>query len=86
MKVDMSLLGARLRSARQAAGLSQTALAARAEVDLGNLNELEHGRKPSVRLDTMVALAEALGRTLDYFTGRCPILDVPPKRRKRVAV
>jgi len=86
MKVDMPLLGARLRSARRAAGLSQTALAARAEVDLGNLNELEHGRKPSVRLDTMVALAEALGMTLDYFAGRCPIRDAPPTRRRRASV
>ena len=68
-KLDMRLLAERLRTAREAQGLSQTALAARAGLNLGNVNELEQQRKASVRADTIVALAAALGVSSDFLLG-----------------
>jgi transcriptional regulator with XRE-family HTH domain len=44
-------------------------LAAQTGLDLGNVNELEHGRKAGARLETMVALAQALDVSLDYLAG-----------------
>jgi transcriptional regulator with XRE-family HTH domain len=53
-------IGARLRAARDACGLSLSALADRAGVGKGSLSEIEHGtRNPT--LSTLYALAGALG-------------------------
>ena len=81
-KLDMRLLAERLRTLREAHGLSQTALAARADLNLGNVNELEHQRKSGVRADTIVALADALHVSTDYLLG---VTDtpVPPQKRPR---
>jgi DNA-binding Xre family transcriptional regulator len=80
-KLDMGLLAERLRTAREHQGLSQTALAERAELNIGNVNELEHQRKPGVRADTILALAEALHVSADYLLGRSDD-PTPPKRRR----
>ena len=69
VKLDMRLLAERLRALREAQGLSQTALAARAALNLGNVNELEQQRKASVRADTIVALASTLGVSSDVLLG-----------------
>jgi transcriptional regulator with XRE-family HTH domain len=80
-KLDMRLLAERLRAMREAHGLSQTALAARADLNLGNVNELEQQRKTSVRADTIVALADTLHVSADYLLG---LTDTPaPKKRPR---
>jgi transcriptional regulator with XRE-family HTH domain len=80
-KLDMRLLAERLRAMREAHGLNQTALAARAGLNLGNVNELEQQRKTSVRADTIVALADALNVSADYLLGRT---DTPtPRQRPR---
>ena len=85
-KLDMRLLAERLRTVREAQGWSQTALAARAGLDLGNVNELERQQKPSVRADTIVALADALHVSTDYLLGRTDETTPPPKRpRPRTA-
>lgn len=55
----------RLREARLKAGLSQSQLAERAGVALQSLQRLEHGRSPDPRLSNVVALAHALGVTVD---------------------
>jgi transcriptional regulator with XRE-family HTH domain len=81
-KLDMRLLAERLRAMREAHGLSQTALAARADLNLSNVNELEQQRKSSVRADTIVALAEALGVSTDYLLGRIDD-PTPPQKRSR---
>jgi transcriptional regulator with XRE-family HTH domain len=77
--LDMHLVGARIRTARDALGVSQTALAARAGLNLGNLNEIEQGRKKSVYAETIVALADALRVSADYLLGRTDT-PAPPKR------
>ena len=79
-KLDMHLLADRLRAAREARGLSQTALAVRAGLNLGNVNELEQRRKSSVRADTIVSLAESLGVSTDYLLG---LTDDPRPRPRR---
>jgi len=79
-KLDMGLLAERLRTAREAQGLSQTALAARAELNLGNVNELELHRKRGVRAETIVALADALHISADYLLGLADTPTPPPKR------
>lgn len=55
-----AVVGERLRAARDARGLSLSALADRAGVGKGSLSEIEHGlRNPT--LSTLYALAGALG-------------------------
>src|SRR5262245_16731818 len=80
-KLDMGLLAERLRTMREAQGLSQTALAARAELNLGNVNELELHRKRGVRAETIVALADALHVSTDYLLGRTETPTCAPRRR-----
>lgn len=94
MPVNMIRFGERLRDARRRAGLTQTQLAQQTKLDLSNLNDLEHGRKTGARLETLVALAEALGIGLDYLAGLTdnplppprgahPFLVPAPPRRRR---
>ena len=88
-KLDMRLLAERLRTMREEHGLSQTTLAARAGLNLGNVNELEQQRKTSVRADTIVALADALNVSADYLLGRTNTPTLPksrPRPRKTASV
>ena len=80
-KLDMRLLAERLRTMREEHGLSQTTLAARAGLNLGNVNELEQQRKTSVRADTIVALADALNVSADYLLGRTNTPTLPKHAR-----
>lgn len=57
-------IGQIVRDARKSMGLRQEALAAAAGVGLRFLVELERG-KPSVRLDKMLAVLDALGLELE---------------------
>lgn len=59
----------RVQARRRELGWSQTELAKRADLNLGNINEVEHARKRSVRAETIVALAVALGVSADYLLG-----------------
>ena len=81
--LDMHLVGTRVRTAREARGVSQTALAAQTGLNLGNLNELEQARKQGVRAETIVALAEVLQVSADYLLGLAD--DPAPRRRTRAA-
>ena len=78
--LDMRLVAERLRTVRERRGLSQTTLAARAKLNLGNVNELERHQKKSVRADTIVALAEVLNVSTDYLLGRTEEPAPTPKR------
>src|SRR6516165_6401989 len=53
--------GERLRRARQAAGLTQEALAERAGLSRRGINDLERGVRQTPRKDTVALLAAALG-------------------------
>lgn len=57
-------IGQIIRDTRKSMGLRQEALAGAAGVGLRFLVELERG-KPSVRLDKMLAVLDALGLELD---------------------
>jgi transcriptional regulator with XRE-family HTH domain len=57
-------VGERLRRLRRAAGLTLRELASRAGLDLSTVHKLEQGRIDNPRLNTLVALAEALGVTV----------------------
>lgn len=57
-------LGSRVRAERKRLGLRQDQFAASAGVGLRFLVDLERG-KPTVRLDKVLSVLEALGLTLD---------------------
>ena len=57
-------LGDRIRAFRAAQGLTQDALAARAGLHRVHVTQIEGGRYPSPRLDTLRRLTKALGVSL----------------------
>ncbi|MEW6018907.1 MAG: helix-turn-helix transcriptional regulator [Pseudomonadota bacterium] len=63
MPPPLEAIGQAVRSARKGLGLTQPELAAAAGVGLRFLVELERG-KPTVRLDRMLAVLDALGLEL----------------------
>lgn len=58
-------LGALLREAREAAGLTQTAAAAELHMDPGHLSRIERGRGTSRK--TLIALASLYAKPLSFF-------------------
>lgn len=65
----MSVLAARLRSARTEAGLSQAQLAEAAGVTQAHVSQWESGRR-TPHIDSLVKLADALDVSLDWLAGR----------------
>jgi transcriptional regulator with XRE-family HTH domain len=70
-------IGSRLRAARRERGLTQEALAARAEVSLTVIADLEQERKKSARPATLIKLADATGVTLSALLDRRERLEKP---------
>ena len=70
MALDMYKLGRRLAAARELRDLTQQELANRAGLTQATIARIEKGRKPGLRLDTIVAIAEALGVSLDALVGK----------------
>jgi len=68
-QLDPSELGARLRSAREAAKLSLQALARASGVDPGYLSRLERGRGKRTSHRILGKVAHALGLTIADLTG-----------------
>lgn len=71
-------VGERIRLRREEAGLSLSALAARADVSksyIWNLEQGQHERRPSGR--TLYRIAEALGTTMSDLLGRELLVDAP---------
>jgi transcriptional regulator with XRE-family HTH domain len=71
-------MATRLKQLRQAAGLSQAALAKAAGVPLGTLRGWEYARRTPL-LDAAARVADALGVTLDELAGR----ETKVKRRRK---
>ena len=69
IRFAMEDFATRVQARRRELGWSQTELAKRADLNLGNINEVEHARKSSVRAETIVALAVAMGVSTDYLLG-----------------
>ena len=65
----MSGVAAALRSARERAGWSREALAYRSGLSWAAIAQIESGRRREVRLGSLVALASALGVSVDYLVG-----------------
>lgn len=59
-------IGARVKAAREEAGLSQTQVADALELSQAAISQIEAGRR-SPRVDELAALSNLLGRDLDYF-------------------
>jgi transcriptional regulator with XRE-family HTH domain len=77
-------LGRRVKQLREAAGLSQQALAAAAGVSISAVTQLEQGSKGDPRISTVAALAAALDVTVDELLAGAEA-DRPetPRRKKR---
>ena len=69
MSAGPKLFKDRLKDARAASGMSQQELAVASGVALSTVSQLEQGRMGNPRLDTMRALAKALGIGLDELAG-----------------
>lgn len=80
MMIDMQQLGMRVRQARRRLRLRQGVLAEKAGIDAGNLSEIEHGHKPSARIETIASLADVLQVSTDYLLG---LTDDPTPRWSR---
>jgi transcriptional regulator with XRE-family HTH domain len=73
----MAEFGTRLRSLREALGLSQSQLATRCGLSLDSLQNWEQGRTEP-RLSALIQLAKCLGVSLDLLAG-----IQAPRRRGR---
>ena len=65
----LSRVGASVRSARERAGWSREALAYRSGLSWAAIAQIESGRRREVRLSSLLALAHALGVSVDYLVG-----------------
>jgi transcriptional regulator with XRE-family HTH domain len=70
--VEESGIGTRLRAARERSGWTREALAVRSGLSWSAIAQVESGRRKNVRPQTLAALAEALGVTIDYFVHGVP--------------
>jgi transcriptional regulator with XRE-family HTH domain len=79
-----------LKRLRVAAGLTQQELAGEAGVSVSGLSLIEKGLAPNPRMDTILALAGALGCDVGELTGPAaapgPGLAKPPRGPKRAGV
>jgi transcriptional regulator with XRE-family HTH domain len=74
-------MATRLKRLREAAGLTQQELAARAGLSISAVTQTEGGQKKDPRLSTVIALAKVLGVTLDELAGG--LAESPPKPPRR---
>lgn len=63
------MLGSKLAQLRRAAGYSQTQLSARSGVAKNTISDIERGAADNPELDTLKALAEAIGVSVGYLVG-----------------
>lgn len=64
-----SRVGTSLRSARQRRGWSREALAYHSGLSWAAISQIESGRRQEVRVSSLLALASALGVSVDYLVG-----------------
>jgi transcriptional regulator with XRE-family HTH domain len=67
--VDYHQLGRRIAAARELADLTQQGLAQKAGLTQATIGRIEKGRKPGVRVETLVAIAQALRVSADSLLG-----------------
>lgn len=64
-----SQLGSVLRGVRERAGWTRETLAYHSGLSCAAIAQIESGRRQDVRIASLIALAEALGVTIDYLAG-----------------
>jgi transcriptional regulator with XRE-family HTH domain len=69
----------RLKRLRTAADLTQQDLAMKAGLSISAVVQIESGKIPNPRMDTLRALAKALGVSLDELAGE----EEQPKRKRK---
>ena len=67
--LDMAAVGARLRQARQAAGLSQREAARRCDLSVSNYCRLETGHAQGMRVEALHRLCQVLVVSADVVMG-----------------
>src|SRR4030081_758764 len=82
--VASSRVGRSLRAARGRAGWSREPLAHHSGLSWAAIAQIESGRRQEVRLGSLVALANALGVSVDYLVGSKATLS--PKLLRHGAV
>jgi transcriptional regulator with XRE-family HTH domain len=70
---------------REAAGMSQQALAVAAGVSISVVTQIEQGKKADPRLSTVAALAKALGVTIDAIVNQPAETPAPRRGRRKPA-
>jgi transcriptional regulator with XRE-family HTH domain len=81
-------IGQRVKRLRNAAGLTQQALAMKTGLSMSSIIHLEAGRTPNPRADTLKALAGALGTSVDVLLSEDVDLlteETPAEKPKRPA-
>lgn len=68
----VAAIGARVRDLRTRAGLSTTAVAERAGIDVAWLREIERGDASGISLNTLTGLASAVGVPVAVLLGEQP--------------
>jgi transcriptional regulator with XRE-family HTH domain len=68
----------RLKRLRTAAGLTQQELATKADLSVSAIVQIESGKIPNPRINTLRALAKAMGATLDELAGEDDDAPEPP--------
>lgn len=85
-RTDRKRLGDRIRALRKARGLSMPHLATLANISHSYVRSLETGDKEAPSLPVIVAIANALGTTLDEIVGFSKISEVEERIRREQAV
>jgi transcriptional regulator with XRE-family HTH domain len=78
---EISDLARHVRQLREAAGMSQQALAIAAGLSISVVTQLEQGTKADPRISTVVALAKALGVSVDALVAEGHS-DAPAKAKR----
>ena len=73
----------RIKALREAAGMSQQALAVAAGLSVSVVSQLEQGTKRDPRLSTVQALARALGVDIRELAGEEELASTPKRKRRR---
>jgi transcriptional regulator with XRE-family HTH domain len=79
-RVNMQIVGERLRQRRKDLQLSQQALAAELSIPQGWISELEHGKRIHIEVDTIYQFCRPLKCSMDYLVGLSDVPTPPPKR------
>jgi len=81
-RLNMQIVGKRLRQRRQDLQFSQQALAAELHIPQSWISELEHGKRIHIEADTLYQFCRPLQCSMDYLIGLSDD-PAPPKKRPR---